>query len=344
MLITTIEELRLCFPAHAIDDITPLSGFLENSELDFLKEKLGKGLYASLLEYYKDLDIDAYVEALQDKQDGEAAQKPYPRLLFLCQRAIAYDAFSRAIGLQVVSLSNMGVNVATTDEYGTPSKEFINDFKQTCIREAHICVNLILELLEGFCKDVAALKDTKIEEGSDDEDKQTIAGLWKQSRFYFIASGLLIPTALVLQGFVNIYENREKFIQMLPDLHYIQDELIAPLIGEDFCESLVALSRDGTDNKDLARIINRLRKCEAAFLEERTSVINISKERKLNAHDEGERHIRAAVEYCQQHQSAIDVDGVTSAPWYLSEGDEQPEPNFKNNADGNAIFVMPAMN
>lgn len=349
MLITTTEELRLAFPSHAVDDITPFTGFIENSELDFLRDKLGDGLYSALCAYYKDLDITAYISAMQDR-DNEKASLPYPRLLFLCQRAIANDAMARAIGVQTVSLSNLGVNIATADDYGTPSKDLIADFKATCNREAHICINLILELLESFCSvssNSVAASDSD-DDSTAEAERSAIAALWKDSRYYFIASGLLIPTARILQEYVNIYDNRERFIQLLPDLHYIQDELIAPLIGEDFCDSLVTVSREGTTDKTIARLISRLRKCEAAYLEERTSVLNISKERKLHAHDEGERHIHAAVEYCAINQSAIEaakLDGVTSAPWYVVPDKSEPrKPLFTNNERGNAMFVLPAMN
>lgn len=341
MLITNIQELRLAFPAHAIDDIAPLTGFLENSELDFLKDKLGDGLYNSLLDYYAKLDTDTYLSDIQERTDKT---KPYNRLLFLCQRAIGFDAMARAIDVQAVSLSNMGVNTATTDDYGAPSEDRIAKFKATCIKEAHISVNLILELLEGFCQDANLTGDDTKDETLLSEKE--IADLWQQSRYYFLASDLLIPTATTLQGFFNFYENREKFVQMLPDLHYVQEEQIAPLIGEDFCDALVKLSIKGTDDKTIARLIKRLRKCEAAYLEARTNVVAVNKDRKLHAHDEGERHIRAAVEYCSQYQAYLEqnIDGVKTAPWYIAEGESWKAPSFQNNQQGNAMFVMPAMN
>ena len=48
MIITTIQELRLASPAHALDSIDGLVGFIDNSEHDFLEEKLGTPLYDSL--------------------------------------------------------------------------------------------------------------------------------------------------------------------------------------------------------------------------------------------------------------------------------------------------------
>lgn len=350
MILTTINELRLAFPTHALDDVAPLTGFIENSEHEILYDKLGRHLYEELVEYYNTIDktSEDYINA-----DG-SSMTPMGQLLRLCQRAVAFDAMSRAIGVQAVSLSNMGVNTATADDYGTPTKEMIDLFKNTCSRETRICVNLILEYLEDLCHDIATLTlqgtDTR---SMTDAQKEAVAicDTWKESRYYFLSSDVLIPSATILQQYLNIYDNREKFISMLPDLRYIQDEQIAPLIGEDFCSDLCHIAVNGTDNRLLATIISRLRRCLAAYLEERTSVITVSKERKLAAHTEGERHIKAAVEYCKIHQDELEKLDVIStsvplAPWYEKAEDTDAcdgQQRFRNNQPGNVMFVLPGM-
>ena len=52
MIITTIEELRLCFPSHAIDNIDGFVGYIDNSEHDFLLQPLGQPLYDKLCDWY----------------------------------------------------------------------------------------------------------------------------------------------------------------------------------------------------------------------------------------------------------------------------------------------------
>lgn len=349
MILKTVEELRLCFPTSAMDDITPMSAFLVNSEHDFLKEKLGDKLYKSLCEYYASLTgTDEYIAAVQD---NENELSPYEHLLFLSQRAITYDAFSRAIGILPISLNNAGVNVMQSDDYKAPDQQQMSAFKSTCIKEAHIAVNMLLEFLEQLEKEEYA----KAENESEDVDKEKqileqrkeICDEWKESRYYFIVTGLLIPSAEILNQYVtSFYDNREKFINMLPDLHYIQDENIAPYIGEDFVDYLAKVSINGTEDKTLARLITRLRKCEAAFLEERTDVISVSKERKSKAHDEADRHLKAAIEYCERNQDSFDKELVEDCPWYVEEQtcDCKYKPKFDNSDPDNAIFVMPAIN
>ena len=52
MIISTTQELRLHIPSNAIDEISSLQGILDNSEKDFLRDKLGNSLYDRLCEFY----------------------------------------------------------------------------------------------------------------------------------------------------------------------------------------------------------------------------------------------------------------------------------------------------
>ena len=58
MIITTTEELRLCFPAHAYDSIDSLVGVIDNSEHDFMQDKLGTPMYNALCDWYDENPID----------------------------------------------------------------------------------------------------------------------------------------------------------------------------------------------------------------------------------------------------------------------------------------------
>ena len=48
MILSTTKELRLHIPSNAIDEISSLQGILDNSEKDFLRDKLGDSLYNRL--------------------------------------------------------------------------------------------------------------------------------------------------------------------------------------------------------------------------------------------------------------------------------------------------------
>ena len=103
MIITTTQELRLASPAHALDSIDGLVGFIDNSEHDFLEDKLGTSLYQELCKWYDDNPVTR--SSIADYQTGY-----WNRLLLIAQRVVAFDALGRAIGMQAISVNNAGIN------------------------------------------------------------------------------------------------------------------------------------------------------------------------------------------------------------------------------------------
>lgn len=318
MLITTIEELRLCFPSHAIDHIDAFVGYIDNSEHEFLLQPLGQPLYDKLCDWYD--QNKPVMTTIDDKQAGY-----YNKLLLIAQRCVAFDAMSRAIDQQAISINGSGINFASADDYKPADRDAINAAKLSYQKEAHSALNRLLYTLELWtCQ------------GSDDTERTEITALWRQSRYFYLVAQLLIPSAVVLQEYLNIYDSREKYIQMLPDLHFIQEEQIAPAIGEDFCDRLVALQLRGGTRRDLTaataaqpktaeddtlpatvrRLLHKLRKIEATLLEGRTKVLRVEKDRRIAARDEGMRLLSDWLAWCQQHQQAIlhDLDTLAGLP------------------------------
>lgn len=327
MIITTIEELRLCFPSHAIDHIDAFVGYIDNSEHEFLLQPLGQPLYDKLCDWY-DAHKDKDATTIDDKQAGY-----YNKLLLIAQRCVAFDAMSRAIDQQAISINGSGINFASAEDYKAADGEAINRAKQSYQKEAHSALNRLLYTLEQWTAQCPTEEDVT----ADTQELYEICKFWRSSRYFYLAAQLLIPSATVLQEYLNIYDSREKFIQMLPDLHFIQEEQIAPAIGEDFCELLVGMQlsggtkRDATaavssepkvlaDDSDIPattrRLLHKLRKIEATLLEGRTKVVKVDKDRRIAAHDEGMRLLSDWRDYCQQHQAAIlrDLDTIAGLP------------------------------
>lgn len=333
MLITTIEELRLCFPSHAIDHIDAFVGYIDNSEHEFLLQPLGQPLYDKLCDWY-----DANKPVMTTVDDHQAGY--YNRLLLIAQRCVAFDAMSRAIDQHAISINGAGINYVSAEDYKPADRDAINAAKQSYLKEAHAALNRLLYTLEQWTSDTvgtvpSVMSPTSQEglslsvspSGTGETDERTeIVTLWRSSRYFYLAAQLLIPSATVLQEYLNIYDNREKFIQMLPDLHFIQEEQIAPSIGEDFCEYLVGMQLSGGTKRDanaatasepkvladdsdipaiIRRLLHKLRKIEATLLEGRTKVLKVDKDRRIAAHDEGIRLLGQWREYCQQQQTAI---------------------------------------
>lgn len=326
MIITTIEELRRCLPSHAIDHVEAFKGYIDNSEHEFLLQPLGQPLYDKLCDWY-DENQPTYSE-VEDRETGY-----WNRLLLIAQRCVAFDAMSRAIDQQAISINGAGINFASADDYKPADRDAINAAKLSYQKEAHSALNRLLYTLEQWTAQCPAAEDVK----EDTQELFEICKFWRSSRYFYLVAQLLIPSATVLQEYLNIYDSREKFIQMLPDLHFIQEEQIAPSIGEDFCEFLVGMQLKGGTKRDATaavssepkvladdseipattrRLLHKLRKIEATLLEGRTRVIKVDKDRKIQAHDEGIRLLGQWREYCQLHQSAIlkDLDTIHGLP------------------------------
>lgn len=326
MIITTTEELRRCLPSHAIDHIEAFKGYIDNSEHEFLLQPLGQPLYDKLCDWY-DENQPTYSE-VEDRETGY-----WNRLLLIAQRCVAFDAMSRAIDQQAISINGAGINFASADDYKPADRDAINAAKLSYQKEAHSALNRLLYTLEQWTAQCPAAEDAK----EDTEELFEICKFWRSSRYFYLVAQLLIPSATVLQEYLNIYDSREKFIQMLPDLHFIQEEQIAPAIGEDFCEFLVGMQlkggtkRDATaavsstpkvlaDDSDIPpttrRLLHKLRKIEATLLEGRTKVIKVDKDRRIAARDEGMRLLSDWLTWCQQHQQAIlrDLDTLAGLP------------------------------
>lgn len=348
MIITTTEELRRCLPSHAIDHIEAFKGYIDNSEHEFLLQPLGQPLYDKLCDWY-DENQPTYSE-VEDRETGY-----WNRLLLIAQRCVAFDAMSRAIDQQAISINGAGINFASADDYKPADRDAINAAKLSYQKEAHSALNRLLYTLEQWtCQgsDTTAQAESTGTDSADTSDasasgdqvsvtadpaeRAEITALWRQSRYFYLVAQLLIPSAVVLQEYLNIYDSREKYIQMLPDLHFIQEEQIAPAIGEDFCDRLVALQLRGGTRRDLTaataaqpktadddtlpatvrRLLHKLRKIEATLLEGRTKVLRVEKDRRIAARDEGMRLLSDWLMWCQQHQTAIlrDLDTLAGLP------------------------------
>lgn len=383
MLISTPEELRLYAPANAIDHIDTLAGFLDSSEHDFLAEKLGTQLHASLVAYYQDLRTsEGELENFINSITQGAEMPPYARLLTIAQRIVAFDALGRAIDMQAISVNGSGINISTADDYQKADRETVLAYKATCTKEAHAAVNRLLVLLEEWTKESSASPaevpadesavegegsvpagspsgEATVPEGSpsgstDTEEKTEIVRLWRSSRFFFLAAGLVIPSATVLQDYLNIYDSREKFITMLPDLRTIQEDIIAPIIGEDFLDYMISFSRsapsdlsDG-DIRLLSRILHRLRKAVARHLESRTQQMKLTDPRRNAAHDEAVQLTTDLSDYLSAHQGDLPSDALeafTTSPLYKPADTpaSSDTPSFENNAADSVIFVTPAL-
>jgi hypothetical protein len=373
MLIRTLEELRLYNTSHALDDLEPLMGIIDNVEKDILVDKLGKPLYTALCSHYKNVDNALFVKAVQE----DSLDNDMDVLLRLSQAVVANEVINHAIALHLVSLNNSGLNMGSAEDYAVASKEAVETSRNELYQLTHIAINALLEWLEEKAMEAtpatpnpdpspmdgegSAANEGEPEESNESEEsgamlgsEPDIAELWKQSSFYYQTTTLLIPSALVLREYWDTFDNREKFVRMLPDIRYAQD-IIGDEIGEQWLDYLIDIAFKGTDDAHLNYIIIRLRRACVALLESRTDVIRKDKERRSRAYDEGLKYLRRACEYMTTHQEDLPeaaLEKFKTSPLYVAppvEEDTKPQcdcdcgKGWKNNRKGNVMFVMPTI-
>jgi hypothetical protein len=343
MILSTTKELRLHIPSNAIDEISSLQGILDNSEKDFLRDKLGDSLYNRLCEYYQTVSPDDFYMAVSN---GEHTQQPWMQLLLMAQRMVTYDAMSRFVYAQALSINGTGINVASSDDYGTASKDLLDKGVQGYKREAMVSLNQMLVMLEGWARKMAtpaAIADADSTEPPTTEPKdeqhkaiEEISLLWQESQYYYLHHDLLIATCADLQHYLDIYESREKFIRLLPDLHFIQDEYISEAIGEDTVQRL--LHTYDPNDKPLLRKVRRLM---VAHLEERTTILTIDKARRAAAHNEAIA-LRTSVLRLMEMRKAADVANTTPDKPSTNTTDSTSK-GYENNQPDSKIFVSPLL-
>lgn len=340
MLLTTPEELRLYLPTHVVESLEPLAGFIDNSEHDFLLEKTGAPLYGKLAEKY---------DEITDKRSllpGGNAQEPWYALICLCQRPVAFDMLLRAADVSAVSVNAGGLNIPETDGYDAAGENVVERYKKRLNTEAHRAVDRLLTTLEEWAEETGPGTDGE-EENQETADKREIVELWRKSRYYYLADGLFINTARKFNEFVDIYESREKFIQLLPDLRYCQEFVIRPELGDSLTDALVERMRDGLLTATERKAVRLIQYTLALKTEARSPLFKREK-----AEDEAIGAMRRMLDFMAAHQEDLPEEAVKDAPFYkepeIPDKDNpslQPPsaPAWENNRKGNRIFITPSV-
>ena len=385
MILFTNQELRLHLPSNAVDDVANLQGMLDNSEKDFLKPRLGASLYDRLCKQYASIDPSVFCDAVGD---GTYVNDPWNELLLYAQRMIVNDAMAQNIEKQALSVNGSGINVASSNDYAVATDKQIAQGKESYRQSAMTSLNNLLSLLEGWAKEVntpmpieaegngvedstpsdgsnqgssSEGTDEGTDSGKDDaaeaEKKQheaieEIVTLWQESKYYYYHRDLLFPTCESLQPYLDIYGNRDKFVRLIPDMLFIQSEYLEEAFGEDFIPRL--LHADEND-----KMLKKARQLIAAYLKERTSVINFDKLTRSTAHNDAitvmesihrllkkeEAEAQAKLDAAKA-ESAAEGNTPTStsnASSASSSDNKDGSEGYQNNQKGSRIFVTPIL-
>lgn len=340
MLLSTNQELRLHVPSNAFDDVSLLQGILDNSEKDFLRDKLGTPLYNRLCEYYKlNIDTNDFYLAVTN---GTYAQHPWQELLLNAQRMVANDTLSRYAYQQLLSANGAGMNMASSQDYAVANDKMLDKGVQGFKKEAMVSLNNLLLLLEGWAKltHPMPIDDTATDTTAPTEEErmaeiEEIVKLWQQSEYYYLHHDLLLPTCAVLQQYIDIYNNRDKFIRLIPDLRFIQEEYIEDVFGAAFITEMLQAT-------DTDRLLKKSRRLMVAYLIERTSVLTFDKLTRQQAHDDAVS-LRDSILKTLADRKAAEQPKPTTPTETPNTTQSDSGKGFENNQPGTRIFVSPML-
>ena len=385
MILFTNQELRLHLPSNAVDEVANLQGMLDNSEKDFLKPRLGASLYDRLCKYYASIEPVDFCDTVIN---GSYTDNPWSELLVYAQRMVANDAMAQNVEKQVLSINGSGINVASSSDFAVATKDQIAQGKGSFRETAMTSLNNMLSLLEEWAKEVntpmpieaagdgaegitpsdgsnqgssSEGTDEGTDSGKDDaaeteakrhEAIEEIVTLWQESKYYYYHRDLLFPTCESLQPYLDIYGNRDKFVRLIPDMLFIQSEYLEEAFGEDFIPRLLQASEDD-------KILKKARQLVAAYLKERTSVINFDKLTRSTAHNDAitvsesiHRLLKKEEAEAQAKLDAAKADSATegstssstsNASSASSSDSRDGSEGYQNNQKGSRIFVTPIL-
>lgn len=382
MILFTNQELRLHLPSNAVDEVANLQGMLDNSEKDFLKPRLGASLYDRLCKYYASIEPSDFCDTVIN---GNYTDNPWSELLVYAQRMVANDAMAQNVEKQVLSINGSGINVASSSDFAAATKDQIAQGKGSFRETAMTSLNNMLSLLEGWARKVntpmpieAAGDGTEgstpsdgnnqgpSSEGTDSgndtateaetkrhEAIEEIVTLWQESKYYYYHKNLLFPTCESLYPFLDIRDNRDKFIRLIPDMRFIQSEYLEEAFGEDFIPRLLQASEDD-------KMLDKARQLVAAYLKERTSVINFDKLTRSTAHndaitvresihrllkkEEAEKQAKLDAAKAESAAEGSTPSSSTSNASSASSSDSMDgSEGYDNNQKGSRIFVTPIL-
>lgn len=355
MIIKTINELRTYVPNHQLRNLDTMLGFFENSEQDFLRERLGGPLLDELDRRYAELEPDTLVSVQLDRANNPLT--PWYQLMLHAQRCVVYNAFERSADIRAVAMSDAGLNVVSAEGYDPSDKERIKNYKDRMWREAHNAVDRMLVWLEELAEGMDPLPD----ESDEETDAQVIVRLWRSSRYYYLSDGLLINTASRMQDFIDIEADRERFIQMLPDMRFIQRNYLRSELGAALFDDLLQKHRDGTADDAEADIILKMQELLALYTQQRSRVFKFSIEERKRIEEECiglKRDLLAAVDEYKAALEAAQHPEEEETPEPPAQPEQQGCPCCCNGGsvttadkgekspywgDKGSVFVMPAI-
>lgn len=255
---------------------------------------------------------------------ASATTSPWAILSILCQRCIVYDAQARSADIRALTDNDMGMNVAESDNFDAANDKRVDRYKLQLIKEAHAATDLLLTQLEDWQREAAQLTTATPDtlENPDLSDTAPaltphqqaitrIIDLWRQSDTYPLTDGLLFNTATEFNKYIDIYNSRERFVELLPDIRYCQELHLESEIGTDLLAWFQQGHRAGTLPPSGEKAYEKLQRTLSLYVEARSSMF-----KRQDARDEAAGYMRLTNNFITAHQLDFDRKAMSTSPLF----------------------------
>lgn len=318
MLLTTDEEIRALMPTSKWNDVDMLLSCVEEEEWNSVVNLLGDELMNKFVEDYEALKAEhggITPDLLKPEEITDKAMMMEVRAIRICQKIQLFLALAHNAGLLSVQLnSGGGLNQATAEYYDKADEKSVERFVKDAYMKAHRNTDELLTLLE---------RDARSPEPQ-------FSDLWKKSIYYYEQSGLLLTTALQMQYYLNIGNSRAKFIELVPDLKFVQQHYVLTRLGRELTDALIRYATDEsvvpapdaslTEEEQekrkeeiesaWAEALNQVRMATAIYTEWRNPQM-----RRKESLDEANLSMSSAVSYITEHADCF-MPYVEKSPFY----------------------------
>lgn len=336
MLLRLASEIQSYLPTSKWNDAQLLLSYIEEEEQNVLLPILGEKLFNHLNDRY-DYYVGEYEGITSDIFPVDKVNEEI-KLLRICQKVCLYMTLANNAGLLTVSFNpGGGLNQISAEYFDTADKDAINRFERDAWKKAHRNVDALLMHLEMDARSA----------------EPQFAKMWKESRYFYLQSRLLITTATQLQDYLDIKGSREWYIDLVPDMRYCQSIYLTPQIGEELMNAFVKSISDSSiiqNNSEEAvehwnEALDRLRSALANYTEHR----NV-KMRRPDSLSEGDMQIARAIQFIREHQDSF-MPYVESSPFYeepkkveASKQKFKQKPVYNPNDPNNKLTVLASLN
>lgn len=138
-----------------------------------------------------------------------------------------------------------------------------------------------------------------------------IVTLWQKSPTYYLNNGLLFNTATDFNLYVDIYDSRDRFITLLPDIRYCQELHIEAEIGIVLLSDLIDKHRAGSLNAKEQKAYIMLQRTLSLYVEARSKMFSRS-----DAKDEATGYMHLTLDFIRRNQVDFTLDAIYHSPLF----------------------------